>query len=278
MQCAITLVEQDGKLEVAPREFPTNRGGLCRKGWTAAELFDRPTGRLTPLLRESRDDGRCGPPAWDEALDRIAAGHPRGAGSAQGRMRSASSAAAALTNEKAYMLGKFARVALRHPQHRLQRPLLHGVGRGGRHPRLRHRPRPAVPAGGHPGSRRDPDRRRQPRRDAARDAAVSRGAAAARRHADRRRSAPHRDGGHGDAAPAAHAGHRCRAGQRPAARRASRDGLLDQEFIADRTTGFDARPRRSRLLVAGPRRAHHRRAGTAIARGRAHARRRPRRR
>jgi assimilatory nitrate reductase catalytic subunit len=72
MQCAITLVEQDGKLEVAPREFPTSRGRLCRKGWTAAELFeaDRP---LTPMLRESRD-APLRPASRDEALDRLAQG------------------------------------------------------------------------------------------------------------------------------------------------------------------------------------------------------------
>ncbi len=24
---------------IAPRDFPTNRGGLCQKGWTAGELL-----------------------------------------------------------------------------------------------------------------------------------------------------------------------------------------------------------------------------------------------
>ena len=38
----------------------------------------------------------------------------------------------ALTNEKAYLLGKFARVALGTAEHRLQRPLLHVVRGGGR--------------------------------------------------------------------------------------------------------------------------------------------------
>ena len=72
MQCAMTLVEKDGRLEVAPRDFPTSQGGLCRKGWTAADLFeaDRP---LTPLLRDTRD-APLRPASWDEALDRIARG------------------------------------------------------------------------------------------------------------------------------------------------------------------------------------------------------------
>ena len=61
----------------------------------------------------------------------------------------------ALTNEKAYLLGKFVRVALRLAEHRLQRPLLHVVGGGGPEPRVRHRPRAAVP-----GQRHRRDRRR----------------------------------------------------------------------------------------------------------------------
>ena len=60
----------------------------------------------------------------------------------------------ALTNEKAYLLGKFARVALAVAEHRLQRPLLHGLGRGRAEPRVRDRPRAAVPGLGH---RRDED-------------------------------------------------------------------------------------------------------------------------
>ena len=38
-------------LTVAGRDFPTNRGGLCRKGWTSASLLNH-TGRVTePLLK-----------------------------------------------------------------------------------------------------------------------------------------------------------------------------------------------------------------------------------
>ena len=29
-------------LEVSGRDFPTNRGGLCRKGWTSASLLNHP--------------------------------------------------------------------------------------------------------------------------------------------------------------------------------------------------------------------------------------------
>ena len=56
-------------LTVAGRDFPTNRGGLCRKGWTSASLLDHP-GRVTePLLKGA--DGVHRPVSWDEALMRI---------------------------------------------------------------------------------------------------------------------------------------------------------------------------------------------------------------
>ena len=60
------------------RDFPTNRGGLCRKGWTSASLLNH-TGRVTePLLKGA--DGVHRPIGWDEALELITAAvkdHPR---------------------------------------------------------------------------------------------------------------------------------------------------------------------------------------------------------
>jgi assimilatory nitrate reductase catalytic subunit len=93
---------------VEPREFPTNRGGLCQKGWTSTTLLDSP-GRLTePLVRV---DGQLRPASWDRALDLVAnrlieiqATHGRDAVAVFG--------GGGLTNEKSYLLGKFARVAL----------------------------------------------------------------------------------------------------------------------------------------------------------------------
>src|ERR1700686_85110 len=40
LQCGMSLVAEAGRLVVAPRDFPTNKGGLCRKGFTPAELLD----------------------------------------------------------------------------------------------------------------------------------------------------------------------------------------------------------------------------------------------
>ena len=50
MQCGMSLIEQNGRWSVEARDFPTNRGGLCRKGWTAAELLDAPDRLRTPLM------------------------------------------------------------------------------------------------------------------------------------------------------------------------------------------------------------------------------------
>jgi len=105
------LVPQDGGWHVAERDFPTNKGGMCRKGWTAASLLTAPDRLTTPLARDTRD-APLRPVSWDEALDRIAA--------AMRRIQSEHGADAfgifgggGLTNEKSYTLGKFARVALR---------------------------------------------------------------------------------------------------------------------------------------------------------------------
>ncbi|MEK0155373.1 molybdopterin oxidoreductase family protein [Arthrobacter oryzae] len=96
-------------LEVSGRDFPTNRGGLCRKGWTSASLLNHP-GRVTePMLKGS--DGVHRPVSWDDALKLIIAAvkdtRARYGADAVGVF-----GGGGLTNEKAYMLGKFARLAL----------------------------------------------------------------------------------------------------------------------------------------------------------------------
>jgi assimilatory nitrate reductase catalytic subunit len=97
-------------LEVSGRDFPTNRGGLCRKGWTSATLLNHP-GRITePLLKGP--DGVHRPISWDHALD-LAASAVRDARARYGADAVGVFGGGGLTNEKAYMLGKFARLALR---------------------------------------------------------------------------------------------------------------------------------------------------------------------
>ncbi|MEU8341576.1 molybdopterin-dependent oxidoreductase [Spirillospora sp. NPDC048832] len=112
LQCGMTLSgTASGGLRVAPRDdVPANRGGLCQKGWTAAELLTVPDRLTTPLMRHGRDEP-LRPCGWDEALDRVAAEAAR-LRALHGPDSVAVFGGGGLTNEKAYQLGKFARVAL----------------------------------------------------------------------------------------------------------------------------------------------------------------------
>ncbi|WP_411126124.1 molybdopterin oxidoreductase family protein [Streptomyces sp. x-19] len=115
LQCGMGLQPADGPdgpaVEVVPRPaFPVNRGALCGKGRTAAELL-APGARLTvPLVRDPAT-GVLVPADWDTALDRVAEGLRR-TGAAYGRDAVGVFGGGGLTNEKAYALGKFARVVL----------------------------------------------------------------------------------------------------------------------------------------------------------------------
>ena len=96
--------------DVDAREFPTNRGGLCQKGWTAGALLTHPERLTAPLLRESRS-AELAPVGWDRALGFV--GRRLSALRAEhGPDSVAVFGAGGLTNEKSYLLGKFARVAL----------------------------------------------------------------------------------------------------------------------------------------------------------------------
>ena len=107
----MNLTSDRGAVSVSPREFPTNKGGLCQKGWTSAELLSNPERLTSPMLRDRRTE-TLRPASWDEALDRIARELTR-AQERYGRDAIGVFGGGALTNEKAYLLGKFARVALR---------------------------------------------------------------------------------------------------------------------------------------------------------------------
>ncbi|MFG2315458.1 molybdopterin oxidoreductase family protein [Streptomyces tendae] len=111
LQCGMNLTPvEGGTVEVSERaDFPVNRGALCGKGRAAAAVL-APGARLTsPLVRSG--DGALVPAGWEEALDRIAGNLERT------RARYGADAlgvfgGGGLTNEKAYALGKFARVVL----------------------------------------------------------------------------------------------------------------------------------------------------------------------
>jgi assimilatory nitrate reductase catalytic subunit len=101
-----------GAPEVQPRQFPTNRGGLCQKGWTSAAVLGASDRIVTPLVRGA--SGELEPTSWDTALDLVAS--RLGVLAAEhGPEAVAVFGGGGLTNEKAYVLGKFARTVLRTP-------------------------------------------------------------------------------------------------------------------------------------------------------------------
>ncbi len=112
LQCGMT-VTAGPRPAVGARDFPVNGGGLCQKGWTAAELLTSPARLTTPLMRDS--SGALRPAAWDEALEEVAT-RIRALQHRHGHDAVGVFGGGGLTNEKCYLLGKFARVALRTSQ------------------------------------------------------------------------------------------------------------------------------------------------------------------
>src|SRR3954469_21512873 len=112
LQCGMHVAGSDGaSVTVTARDFPTNRGGLCQKGWTAGELLTSPERLTTPLVRSAK--GRpLEPASWEVALATIA-GEVTRIQREHGHDAVAVFGGGGLTNEKAYALGKFARVVLR---------------------------------------------------------------------------------------------------------------------------------------------------------------------
>jgi assimilatory nitrate reductase catalytic subunit len=106
----MTLTPSEEGVSVTPRDFPTNRGGLCQKGWTSADVLTTPDRITRPLLRAA--SGELEPASWDEALGYVAA-RVRAIQAESGRDAIGVFGGGGLTNEKAYQLGKFARIALR---------------------------------------------------------------------------------------------------------------------------------------------------------------------
>jgi assimilatory nitrate reductase catalytic subunit len=111
LQCGMHLkAESDDRWTVEQRNFPTNKGGLCQKGWTSADLLHHPQRLTSPLLRDRRS-GQTRPASWDEAIEYIV-NSIRTLQQRYGNDSVGVFGGGGLTNEKAYLLGKFARVAL----------------------------------------------------------------------------------------------------------------------------------------------------------------------
>ena len=109
-QCGIVLKVKDERVVgFEPRyDFPFNEGKLCPKGVKRYLQGSHPDRLLTPL--ERAPDG-FRPIGWDAALDRVVAEIRRIQG-AHGRDAFAMLSGVSLTNEKSYLIGKFARLAL----------------------------------------------------------------------------------------------------------------------------------------------------------------------
>ncbi|MFE7836555.1 molybdopterin oxidoreductase family protein [Streptomyces sp. NPDC057474] len=113
LQCGMNLTPgadgSDGVVVVTERaDFPVNRGALCGKGRTAPAVLSSRVRLTSPLVRRA---GVLEPASWDEALDRIAEALTR-TRTEHGPDACGVFGGGGLTNEKAYALGKFARVVL----------------------------------------------------------------------------------------------------------------------------------------------------------------------
>lgn len=112
MQCGIKLlVKGERVVGFDPwEEFPFNEGRLCPKGVQRYLQNNHPDRLLDPLERVEGAGFR--PVAWEAALERVTSEIGR-IQSAYGRDAFAMLSGVSLTNEKSYLVGKFARVALR---------------------------------------------------------------------------------------------------------------------------------------------------------------------
>ncbi len=111
VQCGIQLEVHDNKVVgFEPwEEFPVNRGMLCPKGVKRYMQNGHPDRLLAPMVRTPRGFDATG---WDDALNRTVAAIHR-IQARHGKDAFAVLGGASMTNEKAYLLGKFARVALK---------------------------------------------------------------------------------------------------------------------------------------------------------------------
>lgn len=109
-QCGVKLAVKDERVVgVEPwEEFPFNGGKLCPKGVKRYLQNNHQDRLLSPLMRTDRGFEAVG---WDEALKTVA-GRIRALQERYGRDSVAVLSGASLTNEKAYLMGKFARLAV----------------------------------------------------------------------------------------------------------------------------------------------------------------------
>ncbi|HEX9056180.1 MAG TPA: formate dehydrogenase subunit alpha [Ktedonobacterales bacterium] len=113
VQCGMYLkVAGEKVVGVEPRyDFPLNQGMLCPKGTTAYQTVNHPDRLTHPLMRRHGKESPLERVSWDEALDTIVRRFREIQG-AHGKDAVAVYSGSSMTNEKCYLMGKFARVAL----------------------------------------------------------------------------------------------------------------------------------------------------------------------
>lgn len=112
VQCGMYLRVSRGKVTgVEPRDFPHNRGSLCPKGVVAYQQVGHPERLLYPMLRRRGKGSPLERASWDEALDYVVQ-RWRDLQARHGRDAVAVYSGSSMTNEKCYVMGKFARVGL----------------------------------------------------------------------------------------------------------------------------------------------------------------------
>ena len=112
MQCGIQLLVKNNKVVgFEPwMEFPFNEGRLCPKGVQRYLQDNHPDRLLDPLERIEGEGFK--PTTWDKALDRVTS-EIRRIQSRYGNDAFSILSGVSLTNEKSYLIGKFARVAVK---------------------------------------------------------------------------------------------------------------------------------------------------------------------
>jgi assimilatory nitrate reductase catalytic subunit len=112
VQCGMYLRVNNGQVVgVEPRDYPHNQGSLCPKGVVAYQQVNHPDRLTYPLLRRGGKGGKLERATWDEALDYVARRWQE-IQAAHGKDAVAVYSGSSMTNEKCYLMGKFARVGL----------------------------------------------------------------------------------------------------------------------------------------------------------------------
>src|SRR5437588_3342086 len=113
VQCGMFFRVANGKvIRAEGRDLPHNRGSLWRKGVVAYQQLDHPDRLRYPMIRRGGKAGELERATWDEAMDYIVSRWKQIQAEHGNDVVSVYSGSS-MTNEKCYVMWKFARVALR---------------------------------------------------------------------------------------------------------------------------------------------------------------------